>query len=258
VQPAEPLPEHLLIIDDDTWVNPVKLVDLINSGHLDGHPFVGTGPINSPVAFGGGGYILHRSVLEALLQPANVTGLTDARAGYHMPRHTLDQVVHVHKPPGQHQRAARNHHHRRMLDDAAGMQDRTGAELVQHMRHQAAAHERTLSEAAQAAQPVQAQQPSWAQACAAAKAGGPWCYFHSDWAVADCILLATGGAVKPLTHVGGYTDFNGHGAGWGLYFLWCPEEWADNMVTCHYVGPEEMLARNKAMCAKHAGMPGCG
>jgi hypothetical protein len=149
-----------------------------------------------------------------------------------------------------------------------------GEQQAQQQHGAAAAAARTTERRLAAAAPAadsreqdmqQLQQPggggqqSWIQACAAAKAGGPWCYFHSDWAVADCVRLATGGAVTPLTHVGGRrcSRLPGFGAGYGLLSVYCPPIQGGQYVTCHHLGPEDMLQREAALCAEHRGLPGC-
>jgi hypothetical protein len=258
-------------VDDDTWVNPPNLAALVDGPLLANASFVGFGPVGgAPVAYGGAGYFLSKAAQQALLRPANFETLTDAGrggyTGYHLPGERFEEVLRFHvartrQPQPQGRR-------RRHLAQAAGggggggqpwngSSADSGGGGMRRPRQEAGAKGLPLLPGPEAGDRRPQQQQSWIQACAAAKAGGPWCYFHSDWAVADCVRLATGGAVTPLTHVGGRRCSKGFGAGFGLHFMNCPPSAGHEHVTCHYVSPEDMLQRELALCAAEKDLPGC-
>ena len=236
------LPELLMVIDDDTWVNAANLVKLVNGPLLTNRSFVGWGPVGAPIPYGGAGYFMARPVLQALLQPANASELTDAAAGYHVPGARLEQVLAGHlerirRERQQHRRQQQEQQQVAVLTTSSSRRDMLEATAAEF----GAVGFKSAPESSIGASGT----PSWIQACAEAKGGGPWCYFHSDWAVAECVLRATGGAVKVETHVGGRRDSRGFGVGFGLNFLPCPPGAAGKYATCHHMAAGEIIRREQ-------------
>ena len=181
--PSEALPSYLMVMDDDTFLNVFNLLTLLTSHPALQRPetqavYLGDDLKDQPFIAGGGGWLVTRPVLSALLQP---------------------------RPPG-----------------LAPAQASSGGRGVVH------------GSQGPVGRPLPRMQ-SFLASCLDRQQGGEWCFFHSDWAVAQCIWEATSHS-NPGRRVGVTSSdlFRQKRAS---------SRCSSNLVTCHWHYDSNTLAR---------------
>ncbi len=159
--------------------------------------------------WGGAGYFVHKSLLQALLRKPDVK-LAKARI-------IASIASHDHMASAHYTVLIGSLPERVLLDRIFGpglMQKQ-----LEMVEEQLAAGARSSSKPFEPGQPG----GTWLDICLQLKMGGRWCLWHSDWVIAECINLAA--AVTP--------DVNG--AAYGLDYNSCLPESMGNRTTCHHV-----------------------